>query len=107
MVPLNTCNKAADILIDWFGPEDLHTVVGGERWWQVRGLDGIEGEWITENEFLDASTSKKGRKHRNKGISFEQETIQKMEKLETVMVRGVTNSIFDVTFVSNGSIAIF
>ncbi|KAG9004517.1 hypothetical protein FRB93_010294 [Tulasnella sp. JGI-2019a] len=45
-VPLECCNKSADILIDWFGPEQLKTVVGGERWWQVRGLQGIQGEWI-------------------------------------------------------------
>lgn len=87
MVPLITCNKAADTLIDWFGPDDLHKVVGGERWWQVRGLDGIEAEWITENEFLDTTTLKKGEKQKSKELSPEEETIQKMEKLETVMVR--------------------
>lgn len=87
MVPLSTCNKAADTLIDWFGPDDLHAVVGGERWWQVRGLDGIEAEWITENEFLDTNTLKKEGKQKSKQLSAEEETIQKMEKLETVMVR--------------------
>lgn len=87
MVPLSTCNKAADTLIDWFGPDDLHKVVGGERWWQVRGLDGIEAEWITENEFLDSNTLKKDGKQKSKELSAEEETIQKMEKLETVMVR--------------------
>lgn len=86
MVPLPVCNKAADTLIDWFGPDDLHKVVGGERWWQVRGLDGIEAEWVTENEFLDLTALKKGTKAKSKDLSSQEETIKKMEKLETVMV---------------------
>ena len=51
-VPLSSCNEAADLLIEWFGPEDLNMVVGGERWWQIRGLDGVDAEWITQKEFL-------------------------------------------------------
>lgn len=42
---MSHCNQAADIIVDWFGPEEIQTVVGGERWWQVRGLDGVDGEW--------------------------------------------------------------
>jgi hypothetical protein len=41
-IPLSCCSKAADIIIDWFAPEELQTLVGGSRWWQVRGIDGIE-----------------------------------------------------------------
>lgn len=25
---------------------EFKRVVGGERWWQVRGLDGVEAEWV-------------------------------------------------------------
>ena len=83
MVPLSSCNRAADLLIDWFGPEELKAVVGGERWWQVRGMDGIASEWITEGRFLDdAEVAGDGEK-----MSDDEETIKKMEKLETVMVR--------------------
>ena len=42
MIPLSKCNEAADLLIKWFEPKELINIVGGERWWQVRGLDGIE-----------------------------------------------------------------
>ena len=81
-VPLTSCNKAADALIEWFGPKDLKHVVGGERWWQVRGLDGIDAEWITEKKFIqDAKISHPGK------LSDEEKNILRMESLETVMVR--------------------
>ncbi|KAK1231819.1 hypothetical protein PQX77_005033 [Marasmius sp. AFHP31] len=82
LIPLSTCNDAADILIEWFGPEDLKRVVGGERWWQVRGLDGVDAEWITEKEYLSESIPDvdMGRK-----LSTNEETILRMEELDTVM----------------------
>lgn len=70
------------MLIEWFGPEDLSKVVGGERWWQVRGLDGVEGEWITEKTFL-GELDKKSQKHKTET----DELIGKLDHLEPVMVR--------------------
>ncbi|PPR04039.1 hypothetical protein CVT24_010614 [Panaeolus cyanescens] len=84
VIPLSTCNAAADILIDWFGPEELKQVVGGERWWQVRGLDGIDGEWVCEEDDIKSEPVHKtycGRK-----LSTEESNILRMEKLETVML---------------------
>ena len=82
VIPLRSCNEAADTLIEWFGPEELRKVVGGERWWQVRGLDGIDAEWITEKEYLaDDDVLPQNRK-----LSDDEETILRMEHLETVMV---------------------
>jgi hypothetical protein len=83
IIPILTCNAAADILIDWFGPEDLKYVVGGHKWWQVRGLDGVDAEWITEREFLqdldeDVVPERK--------LRWEEEFILRMEHLDTVMV---------------------
>ncbi|EPQ59012.1 alpha/beta-hydrolase [Gloeophyllum trabeum ATCC 11539] len=83
VVPLKSCNRAADVLIDWFGPEDLEAVVGGERWWQVRGLDGIEAEWVTEKEYLSADVPGGGKKNKKDAAS---NTIKQMEHLETVML---------------------
>ncbi|KAL4249093.1 hypothetical protein ABKN59_005778 [Abortiporus biennis] len=81
-IPLSSCNKAADILIDWFGPDDLKTAVGGERWWQIRGLDGIDGEWITEKEFLNYDDIPDvGRK-----LDEDEKDILRMDHLETVML---------------------
>lgn len=80
-IPLVSCNKAADILIQWFEPEELKRVVGGERWWQIRGLDGIDAEWITEREYLDNAKPPAGRK-----LSVTDQDILRMEHLDTVMV---------------------
>ena len=86
-IPFSSCNKAADVLIDWFGPEDLKTVVGGERWWQIRGLDGIDSEWITEKVFLRDV-------EREKELPAAASNLRRMEHLETVMVGGSIIYIF-------------
>ena len=57
--------------------------MGGERWWQVRGLDGIDAEWITEREYL--SPPKSHVKNTRK-MSDNDKDILRMEHLETVMV---------------------
>jgi hypothetical protein len=81
-IPLQSCNQAADLLMQWFGPEDLKRVVGGERWWQVRGLDGIDAEWIAEKSHLAKTVHiDAGRKY-----SEEEMLVMSMEQLETTMV---------------------
>ncbi|KAL1668009.1 hypothetical protein GGF50DRAFT_47259 [Schizophyllum commune] len=82
-IPFHTCNQAADALIEWFGPEDLKRVVGGERWWQVRGLDGIDAEWITQKDYLGDIQELH---HGGKDLSSAEETIQRMEHLDRVML---------------------
>ncbi|KAL1723393.1 Alpha/Beta hydrolase protein, partial [Schizophyllum commune] len=82
-IPFHTCNQAADALIEWFGPEDLKRVVGGERWWQVRGLDGIDAEWITQKDYLGDGDELR---HGGKDLSTAEETIQRMEHLDRVML---------------------
>ncbi|CAO1621755.1 unnamed protein product [Parajaminaea phylloscopi] len=47
LIPLSSCDRAAKAIIDYFGPEDLQRVVGGEKWWQVRGLNGVEAQWVS------------------------------------------------------------
>ncbi|KIK43360.1 hypothetical protein CY34DRAFT_11753 [Suillus luteus UH-Slu-Lm8-n1] len=81
-VPLQSCNQAADLLIQWFGPEDLKRVVGGEKWWQVRGLDGIDAEWIAEKSHLRPESV-----HINAGRKYseEEKLVMSMEQLETTM----------------------
>ena len=77
------CNQAADALIEWFGPEELKCVVGGERWWQVRGLDGIDAEWITEKAYLNPEkpNADLGRK-----LTEDEDKLLRMEELPNVMV---------------------
>jgi len=79
-------------LIEWFDPDELDKVVGGERWWQVRGLDGVDGEWITETEYLSKfhAPSPSGKK-----LSEEEQNILQMEHLDTVMVsQPYSNHVF-------------
>jgi hypothetical protein len=81
-IPLTSCNQAADVLVEWFGPHELKTVVGGERWWQVRGLDGIDGEWITQKQFLHSAQFDPERK-----LDESEQTILRMDNIQPVMVR--------------------
>ncbi|UZJ52784.1 hypothetical protein CBS101457_002104 [Exobasidium rhododendri] len=46
LIPMRSCNQAAALLIEYFGEKDLKELVGGKLWWQVRGLKGVQGEWI-------------------------------------------------------------
>ncbi|KIK67942.1 hypothetical protein GYMLUDRAFT_36749 [Collybiopsis luxurians FD-317 M1] len=82
-VPLSVCNDAADVLINWFGPEEIIRVVGGKRWWQVRGLDGLDCEWITEKEYL---SNEPVNLENGKKLSQTDETLLRMEHLGTVML---------------------
>lgn len=84
LIPLSSCNKAADVLVSWFGRDDLKNVVGGERWWQVRGLEGIDAEWVTEKRFLSAGASIPPQNGRN--LTEAERNILRMEHLDTVMV---------------------
>ena len=43
MVPLSSCDEAATYLIKALGGEDVaRQVVGGVKWWQVRGVNGLD-----------------------------------------------------------------
>lgn len=77
------------MLIEWFDPEELQQVVGGEKWWQVRGLDGVEAEWVTERKFLknDNDIRQSKRKPEEK-LSPSSLDILRMDSLEKVMVSG-------------------
>ncbi|RPD66751.1 alpha/beta-hydrolase [Lentinus tigrinus ALCF2SS1-7] len=80
-IPLASCNQAADALIEWFGPEELKRVVGGERWWQIRGLDWIDAEWVTEKEYLDDRSFAE-----EDHYTEEEKTTLRMEHLDRVML---------------------
>jgi hypothetical protein len=85
-IPLSCCNRAADTLVEWFGPEEIKVVVGGEKWWQVRGMDSVDGEWITERQYLSNAKPPSGMK-----LSAADLDIVRMADLETVMVSDVVD----------------
>lgn len=47
LVPMSSCDEAATHLIRVLGGEEFcRQLVGGIKWWQVRGLPGVDGQWI-------------------------------------------------------------
>ncbi|KAF5380574.1 hypothetical protein D9615_004658 [Tricholomella constricta] len=48
VVPMSSCDDAAKHLITALGGEEAaRRVVGGVKWWQVRGINGVDAQWIT------------------------------------------------------------
>ncbi|KAL4079158.1 hypothetical protein J3A83DRAFT_4086567 [Scleroderma citrinum] len=48
LIPVSSCDEAAPYLIQALGGEEhAKRMVGGTKWWQVRGIPGIDGEWMT------------------------------------------------------------
>ncbi|KAF5326623.1 hypothetical protein D9611_000275 [Ephemerocybe angulata] len=46
-VPMSSCDQAASLLIQVLGGEEFcRQLVGGIKWWQVRGVNGVDGQWI-------------------------------------------------------------
>ncbi|KAH7928695.1 alpha/beta-hydrolase [Leucogyrophana mollusca] len=66
VVPMSCCDDAAVYLIQALGGEDVaKRVVGGTKWWQVRGVRGIDGEWITaKKDWQDAKKRWKAQEKR-------------------------------------------
>ncbi|KAI5120281.1 hypothetical protein M0805_005338 [Coniferiporia weirii] len=47
LVPMACCDEAATYLIRALGGEEkTRQVVGGTKWWQVRGVRGVDAQWI-------------------------------------------------------------
>lgn len=65
LVPLSCCDEAASYIIQALGGEELaKRLVGGTKWWQVRGVKGIDAEWITARK--DYQRAKKWSKAKHK-----------------------------------------
>lgn len=56
VVPMSCCNNAASHLVKALGGADVaRQVVGGVKWWQVRGLEGVDAQWIvTKKDWQEA-----------------------------------------------------
>jgi acetyl esterase/lipase len=53
LVPKSCCDDAAVILIKVLGGrESTKRIVGGTRWWQVRGIDGVDAQWLAAKKDL-------------------------------------------------------
>ncbi|KAI0291222.1 hypothetical protein B0F90DRAFT_1778139 [Multifurca ochricompacta] len=71
IIPMASCDEAAVHLIKLFGGEDvMKRVVGGTKWWQVRGIRGLDAEWISAKK--DWKEAKKRAKEKNGPVSSSQ-----------------------------------
>lgn len=61
MIPLESCHEAADLLHEYFGPELMHSLIGGSRWWQMRSQPGIPAEWISHYSDYHSLMEKQGK----------------------------------------------
>ncbi|KAI0776295.1 alpha/beta-hydrolase [Trametes elegans] len=69
LVPMSCCDDAATYLIKALGGEDVtKRVVGGVKWWQVRGLKGVDGEWIVaKKDWQEVKRKQKAREQSTDG----------------------------------------
>ncbi|CAD6901007.1 unnamed protein product [Tilletia controversa] len=63
MIPLSSCHQAAEALVKYFGPEEINSIVGGEKWWQIRPQDGVPAEWIAQRDDWAMIEQQKHRHH--------------------------------------------
>ncbi|KAL4399678.1 lipase [Malassezia pachydermatis] len=62
MIPMESLDKSADLLHQYFGPEMMQSFIGGSRWWQIRSQPGVPGEWISHYSDYHSAMAKLGRK---------------------------------------------
>ncbi|KAH8985532.1 lipase/ esterase [Lactarius akahatsu] len=64
VIPMSCCDQAANYLIEAFGGVDeMKKVVGGVKWWQVRGIRGLDAEWVsTKKDWKSAQRRAKERR---------------------------------------------
>ncbi|KAF5321266.1 hypothetical protein D9619_001666 [Psilocybe cf. subviscida] len=68
IVPLSCCEEAAIVLIKALGGEETaRRLVGGVKWWQVRGINGVDGQWMTaKKDWQEEKKRHKSRQEREK-----------------------------------------
>ncbi|CAE6346975.1 unnamed protein product [Rhizoctonia solani] len=59
LIPLECCDAAAPLLLQALGGPDA---VGGSKWWQVRGVRGVDAQWVAVKR--DWRNAEKRRKQR-------------------------------------------
>lgn len=48
VIPMSCCSDAAQYIIKYFGAHEVRSLLGGARWWQMRTLEGVPAEWISQ-----------------------------------------------------------
>ncbi|KAI6046335.1 hypothetical protein EDC04DRAFT_2630038 [Pisolithus marmoratus] len=70
LIPVSCCDEAANYLIEALGGEDhAKRIVGGTKWWQVRGIPGIDAEWITSKKVWQEDKKRRAQSKENGTMS--------------------------------------
>ncbi|QRW25189.1 carbohydrate esterase family 10 protein [Rhizoctonia solani] len=57
LIPLECCDAAAPLLLQALGGPEA---VGGSKWWQVRGVRGVDAQWVAvKRDWRDAEKRRK------------------------------------------------
>ncbi|KIK95764.1 hypothetical protein PAXRUDRAFT_826684 [Paxillus rubicundulus Ve08.2h10] len=60
IVPMSCCDEAAVLIIQALGGEEHVTrLIGGTKWWQVRGITGVTGEWVTTKKVWEEAKKRR------------------------------------------------
>ncbi|KAJ7169077.1 hypothetical protein C8R43DRAFT_982176 [Mycena crocata] len=66
-IPMSCCDDAARYLITALGGEDVAAkVVGGCKWWQVRGVSGVDAQWVTAKKDWQEAKRRHKMQHKSK-----------------------------------------
>lgn len=81
VIPMASCDEAAVYLIKAFrGEQVMKKVVGGTKWWQVRGIRGLDAEWISaKKDWQDEKRRAKEqtrRKHPTEGLGLRDSSVE-------------------------------
>ncbi|KAG9127908.1 hypothetical protein FRC07_007754 [Ceratobasidium sp. 392] len=59
LIPLSCCDEAAPLLLQALGGPEA---VGGSKWWQVRGVRGVDAQWVAvKRDWREAERRRKQR----------------------------------------------
>ncbi|WFD45205.1 hypothetical protein MPSI1_003883 [Malassezia psittaci] len=101
MIPMQCCDNAASYVQEYFGPDQLHNVVGGARWWQMRTLDGIPGEWISQYSDYHTFVELYDGKNSSYSASISKHIKRHTEKRNPRHEHGVTEKVSDAASVTS------
>lgn len=90
VVPMASCDEAAVHLIRAFGGEDvMKRVVGGTKWWQVRGIRGLDAEWISAKKDWE-NAQRRAKERRGSFAAPQEHTAERSELRDPILDGGVS-----------------
>ncbi|EJD08013.1 alpha/beta-hydrolase [Fomitiporia mediterranea MF3/22] len=80
-IPMSICNDAARYLIETLGGEEItRRVVGGTKWWQVRGIRGVDAQWIVAKKDYERIKKQRKRQQQQQADQLRKEATENEEE---------------------------